>query len=72
MFIWGRRSMKISRNGLLVLMVILAVTCYAVGTGSEELVLTPGGDGVQRATVLVDSHFYKPKDIVVRVGYRLS
>ena len=30
--------------------------------------LTPGADGVQRATVLVDSYFYKPKDIVVRVG----
>jgi plastocyanin len=59
--------MKIARHGLLVVAVILAVTCYAAKTGSEQL-LTPGADGVQRATVLVDSHFYKPKDIAVRVG----
>ena len=35
---------------------------------TEEIVVSPDADGVQRATMTVDSHFYKPDHLVVRVG----
>ena len=34
----------------------------------EEVVLIPDAGGVQRVTMIVDSHFYKPDRLVVRLG----
>lgn len=59
--------MKISNYGAALLIAIGAVL-YVPAPCWSEAPVTPDHDGVQRVTVLVDSHFYKPKDIVVRAG----
>jgi plastocyanin domain-containing protein len=34
----------------------------------EEVILIPDAGGLQRVTMIVDSHFYKPDRLVVRLG----
>ena len=50
--------------GLVLVIAAWIPLCWAV----DEVVLVPDADGVQRATMTVDSYFYKPDHLVVRAG----
>ena len=41
---------------------------WAVASAAEPVTVVPEKDGVQRLTMIVDSHFYKPDRVVVRAG----
>ena len=51
-----------------VLGALYLATFMAVAWAGEQVTAVPEGDGVQRLTMIVDSYFYKPDHIVVRVG----
>lgn len=38
------------------------------GLAAEAVEVELGADGIQRATVILDSYFYKPKHLIVQVG----
>ena len=40
----------------------------AVAWAGEPVILQPGADGVQRATIILDSYSYSPDHIVVQAG----
>ena len=45
---------------------VLAAWMIPLGWTAEQVVLVPDADGVQRATVTLDSYSYKPDHLVVR------
>jgi len=48
--------------------VLVIVAWIPLVSAADEVVLVPDADGVQRATMTVDSYFYKPDHLVVRAG----
>ena len=56
----------------IILKCVLGAVCLAafmpVAWAGEQVTAVPDTDGVQRVTMTVDSHFYKPDHLVVRAG----
>jgi plastocyanin len=53
----------------LTLCALMAFWLAGAGAAADEEVAIPGiANGVQRVTMMVDSHFYQPKHLVVRAG----
>jgi plastocyanin domain-containing protein len=51
-----------------VLGAVCLVAFMSVAWAGEQVTVVPDTDGVQRVTMTVDSHFYKPDHLVVRAG----
>ena len=56
------------RIQIVLLVALLGLVPQPSAGKGEEVVLIPNADGVQRVTMIVDSHFYKPDRLVVRLG----
>jgi heme/copper-type cytochrome/quinol oxidase subunit 2 len=53
----------------IVMLAAMLALAPQLSTGKEEaVVLIPDAGGVQRVTMTVDTHFYKPDHLVVRLG----
>lgn len=53
---------------MFVLGALYVAILISVGWSKEEVVVAQDADRVQRATMIMDSYFYKPDHLVVRVG----
>jgi len=55
-------------NQIFSLGAVIVIASVISGFAGEQVIAVPDTDGVQRITMTVDSHFYKPDHIVVRAG----
>jgi plastocyanin len=56
------------RNVAIALVLTVSLLTGGMGLAADAVELDLGADGVQRATVILDSYFYKPKHLVVQAG----
>ena len=57
------------RIQIVIVGVLLGLAPQLSAGKGEEVVLMPDAEGIQRVTMIVDSHFYKPDHLVVRLGH---
>jgi plastocyanin len=56
------------RAGALLLSVMLLGAWAPMSSAEESLLVQPGADGIQRATIMLDSYAYAPNHVVVQAG----
>lgn len=63
---------RVARNHwartILLIVFLALVNAVAVAWAGESVTLEPGADGVQRATIILDSYSYSPDRLIVQVG----
>ena len=63
------KSLPVRIIQMSVLVAVYTALFISVGWAGEPVTAVRDADGVQRLTIILDSYFYKPDQLIVRVGF---